>query len=129
MQSGVKSKQFTIKAEAGVYPKAEAGGHKSSMGFVLDPRGVNLKAHKRACGHDIVHWTNNLNISIEIEATVFVKDLETRVVAYKRVFLGLVSLAGIWNAVDIEVIFVPFLDFIVWEKFLPAIDTFKRRFG
>ena len=89
----------------------------------------NFDAHEWAPLYNIIHWPDDLYISVKIDATVVIQNPKTGIVAYKSELAGLISLGGIRNDVDIKVIFIPFLDFIIREELAPTIDAFYCTFG
>ncbi len=111
-----------VEAEAGVYPKAEAGGDKRCCIYCGT---FHLNTHKCPSFYDVIHRAYHLHIGIEIQSAVLVKNLETRIVAYESIFTHTVGFLSVRNDVDIKVILIPLLDFIVGEVLSPRSDTLE----
>ena len=53
---------------------------------------------------------------------------ESDIIAYKSILFRLIRLTDIWNDVKVEIIFIPLLDFISRQIFLPGLNAFAGRF-
>ena len=79
----------------------------------------HLDAHEWAAPDDVVHGSNDLDIGVEVEATVVIEYPHAGVVADEGPLAGLIGLCGIGYDIDIEVLLVPLFDFVVGEELAP----------
>ena len=68
------------------------------------------------------------NVGIQIDTAVFIDDLQSGIVRYKSPLFVRISCGRIRNAVNIEIVLIPFDDFIIRTEFLPACDALLDNF-
>ena len=81
-------------------------------------------SQKITARHDIIHISDDLHISIEIDASVMIQNPESGIVADESIFAGSISLTSVRDCIYIKIAFIPASDFIFRKELLPGRDTF-----
>lgn len=124
-QAGVVFKNTLVELHLPESRNTEAGIYGTSINF---PIGIYFETHERSASDNIIHRADDLDVGVEIDAAMFIEDFEPCVVADEGIFAGLVCLCRIWNGVNVEVILIPFYDFIAGKELSPRRDALLRRF-
>lgn len=124
-QAGVIFENTLVEFHLPESRNTEAGIHGTAINF---PIGIYFETHERSASDNIIHRADDFDVGVEIDAAMFIEDFEPCVVADEGIFAGLVCLYRIWNGVNVEVVLVPFYDFIAGKELSPRRDALLRRF-